>query len=119
MARKVLSKTEIPMATVAKILSEYENALTPLQMRTLSYVRKYSKLTPEQAELLVDKLMKEYELTREEAVQVADTCPTTIEELRAVLTGYKRLVSFLLFSEEKMQGILKLINQALNNELKE
>lgn len=119
MARKIISKTEIPMASVAKILSEHEKALTPLQMRTLSYVRKYSKLTPEQAELLVSKLMKEYELTREEAVQVADICPTTIEELRASLSGYKRLVSFLLFSEEKMRGILQLVNKALNNELSE
>ena len=119
MPKRIISKTEIPMAVVARILAEQESALSPLQMRTLSYVRKFSKLTAEQAELLVKKLMDEYGLTREEAVQVADICPTEVDELRAVLSGYKRLVSFLLFSEEKMQGIVNLVKQALNGELKE
>ncbi len=119
MAKKIISKTEVPMAVVAKILSEHESVLSPLQMRTLSYVRKFSRLTAEQAELLVKKLMQEYELTREEAVQVADICPTDVDELRSILSGFKRLVSFLLFSEEKMQGIINLVKQALNGELKE
>ncbi|MDJ0270756.1 MAG: hypothetical protein NXY59_09505 [Aigarchaeota archaeon] len=121
MARKILSKTEVPIAVVERILAEHETALNPLQMRTLSYVRKYSRLRADQAELLIKKLMdpSSYGLTRGEAVQVADSCPTSVEELRAILSGYKRLVSFLLFSEEKMQGIVSLVKQALDGELKE
>lgn len=117
MPRKVISKTEVPMATAAKLLSEHEAGLSPLQMRVLSYARRYSRLSHEQAQLLVEKLMKEFELTRKEAVQVADICPTTVEELRATLGGYKRLVASLLFSEEKMQGIVRLVKAAVSGEL--
>jgi DNA-directed RNA polymerase subunit F len=117
MPRKILSKTEIPMATAAKILSEHEAGLSPLQMRVLSYARRYSRLSPEQAELLVDRLMREFDLSRREAVQVADICPTTVEELRVTLGGYKRLVASLLFSEEKMQAIVDLVKAAVSGEL--
>jgi len=111
--RKVLSSKPIPIAEVKRILEEREQYLNPLQLKTLSYARKYSKLTPEQAEELITKLMNEYGLEREEAVQVADICPETVDELRTILSGYRRLVSFLLFSEEKMNGILSLVKQAL------
>jgi len=84
-----------------------------MQLRVLNYVRKYSKLSSEAAEKLIEELMEKFELTREEAVQIADICPTHIEELRAILSGYKRLVSFLLFSEEKMRAILDLVKKYL------
>ncbi|MDW8084193.1 MAG: hypothetical protein RMI49_03215 [Candidatus Caldarchaeum sp.] len=117
MVRKVISKNEIPMATVAKLIEEQAESPNVLQSRVLSYVKKYAKLSPEQANLLVEKLMNEIGLTREEAVQVADTCPRNVEELRAILSGYKRLVSFLLFSEEKMRAVVKLVEEALNGRL--
>ncbi len=113
MPRKILSSKPIPIAEVKKLLEEREQYLNPFQLKTLNYTKKYSKLTPEQAELLITKLMNEYGLEREEAVQVADICPETLDELRTILSGYRRLVSFLLFSEEKMRGILNLVEQAL------
>jgi DNA-directed RNA polymerase subunit F len=118
MVRKILSKTEIPMASAVKILENSGSELNVLQSRVLSYAKKYAKLTPEQAELLVEKLVNDIGLTRREAVQIADTCPTNVEELRAVMSGYKRLVSFLLFSEEKMKAVVSLVEDALNNRLK-
>jgi len=117
MVRKIISKTEIPMASAVKILEESQRELNILQSRVLSYAKKYNKLSSEQAELLVQKLVTEVGLTRREAVQVADTCPTSIDELRAILSGYKRLVSFLLFSEEKMRTVLNLVEDALNGRL--
>lgn len=113
MPRRIVSSKPIPIAEVKRILEEREQYLNSLQLRTLSYAKKYSKLTPEQAEVLISRLMNEHGLEREEAVQVADICPETIDELRTVLSGYRRLVSFLLFSEEKMQKILDLVKQAL------
>jgi DNA-directed RNA polymerase subunit F len=118
MVRKILSKTEIPMASAVKILESSGSELNVLQSRVLSYAKKYAKLTPEQAELLVEKLVNDIGLTRREAVQIADICPTNVEELRAVMSGYKRLVSFLLFSEEKMKAVVSLVEDALNNRLK-
>ncbi|MDJ0273547.1 MAG: hypothetical protein QXN23_02375 [Candidatus Caldarchaeum sp.] len=117
MARKILSKTEVPMATVVKLMEQRAGDLNSLQSRVYTYAKKYAKLSPEQAELLVQKLMTDVGLTREEAVQVADTCPRNVEELRAILSGYKRLVSFLLFSEEKMRTVVKLVEDAVAGRL--
>ncbi|MEM2095486.1 MAG: hypothetical protein QXX19_01850 [Candidatus Caldarchaeum sp.] len=118
MARRIVSRTEVPIAYVAALLEKQQPNLTTLQARVLQYCKKYTKLPADQAEKLVEKLVNEVGLTRREAVQVADTCPTTVDELRAVLSGYKRLVSFLLFSEEKMKTVISLVEDALNNRLK-
>ncbi len=116
MVRKVISRTSISLPEVEKIMGSSEDELSTLQLRVLNYVRKYSKLPAERAEALIKELMEKFELTREEAVQIVDICPTHVEELRAVLSGYKRLVSFLLFSEEKLQAIVDLVKKYLREE---
>ncbi|HDD40137.1 MAG TPA: hypothetical protein ENG21_02680 [Nitrososphaeria archaeon] len=116
MVRKVISRTPISLPEVEKIMSNSEEELSTLQLRVLNYVKKYSKLPAEKAESLIKELMEKFELTREEAVQIVDICPTHVEELRAVLSGYKRLVSFLLFSEEKLQAIVDLVKRYLREE---
>ncbi|RLG03620.1 MAG: hypothetical protein DRN60_01125 [Thaumarchaeota archaeon] len=113
MAKKILSQTPLSLPEVKRLMEEKEEELNSMQLRVLNYVRKYSKLSSEAAEKLIKELMEKFELTREEAVQIADICPTHIEELRAILSGYKRLVSFLLFSEEKMQAIIDLVKKYL------
>jgi len=113
MAKKILSQTPLSIPEVKRLMEEREGELNSMQLRVLNYVRKYSKLSSEAAEKLIEELMEKFELTREEAVQIADICPTHIEELRAILSGYKRLVSFLLFSEEKMRAILDLVKKYL------
>lgn len=113
MARKIISRTPLSLPEVEKILSGDEAELSMLQQRVLNYVRKYSKLPADKAEKLINELMEKFELTREEAVQIVDICPTHVEELRAILSGYKRLVPFLLFSEEKLQSIVNLVKSYL------
>lgn len=116
MVRKILSRTPLSLPEVEQALSNSDVELTTLQQRVLNYVRKYSKLPAEKAESLIKELMEKFELTREEAVQIVDICPTHVEELRAILSGYKRLVSFLLFSEEKLQAIVNLVKEYLKEE---
>ena len=111
MVRKVVSRTPLSLPEVEEIMSGHESELGTLQLRVLNYVRKYSKLPGDKARKLIEELMEKFELTREEAVQIVDVCPTHVEELRAVLSGYKRLVSFLLFSEEKLQAIVDLVKK--------
>ncbi len=113
MVRKIISRIPISLPEVEKLMKQNEENLTTLQQRVLNYARKYSKLPADKAEKLIQELMEKFELTREEAVQIVDICPTHIEELRAVLSGYKRLVSFLLFSEEKLQAIVDLVKKYL------
>ncbi len=113
MVRKIISRTPLSLPEVERILSSNEAELTTLQQRVLNYVRKFSKLPADGAEQLIKELMERFELTREEAAQIADICPTHVEELRAILGGYKRLVPFLLFSEEKLQAIVELVKSYL------
>lgn len=116
MVRKIISRMPLSLPEVERALSGNDAELSTLQQRVLNYVRKYSKLPAEKAENLIKELMERFELTREEAVQIVDICPTHVEELRAVLSGYKRLVPFLLFSEEKLQSIINLVKEYLKGE---
>ena len=119
MVKKILSQIPLSLPEVKRLMEEREEELNSMQLRVLNYVRKYLKLSSEVAEKLIKELMEKFELTREEAVQIVDICPTHIEELRAILSGYKRLVSFLLFSEEKMQAIIDLVKKYLEMSKKE
>ena len=119
MVRKIISRTPLSLPEVEHILTSSDIELSSLQQRVLDYVRKHSKLPADKAEELIKELMEKFELTREEAVQIADICPVHIEELRAILSGYKRLLPFLLFSEEKLQAIIDLIKKYLQTEQRE
>jgi len=119
MVRRVISRTPLSLPEVERILTSSDVELSSLQQRVLDYVRKHSKLPADKAEELIKELMEKFELTREEAVQIVDICPTYVEELRAILSGYKRLVPFLLFSEEKLQAIIELVKKYLPAEKKE
>ena len=112
MPRKILSTRQVDLSEAKKTLGDRESQLDTLQLRTLEYTRKFAKLPPESAKKLINDLMEKYELLEEEAIQVVDICPRTVDELRTVLSGYRRMVSFLLFSEDKMAGIVSLVQKA-------
>lgn len=119
MPRKLSSIKPITIAEVKKILEEKEKDLNALQLRVLDYGKKFSKLDYEKSLKVYDILINDFQLLPEEATQIIDICPTTIDELRTVLSGYRRLVSFLLFSEDKMKKIIELIKTNLEESKKE
>jgi len=113
--RKVLSSRQVDLSEAREALEGRESYLDTLQLRTLEYTRKFAKLGPETAKKLIKDLMEKYELLEEEAVQIVDICPRTVDELRTILSGYRRMVSFLLFSEDKMRDIVDLVQKALES----
>ncbi|MEM2083075.1 MAG: hypothetical protein QXP60_04420 [Nitrososphaerota archaeon] len=119
MLRKINSIKPITIAEAKKILEEKEKNLNALQLRVLDYGKKFSKMDIEKSLKVLNILINEYQLLPEEATQIVDICPTTIEELRAILSGYRRLVSFLLFSEDKMKKIVELIKSNLEENKEE
>jgi len=119
MSKKIIQQTPLSLPEVKEILEQRRERLDAMQLRVLEYARKYSKLSPSKAKQLIEELMLNFELTREEAVQIVDICPTNIEELRSILSGYKRLVSFILFSEDKLQAIVNLIEKYLREDIQE
>ncbi len=119
MSKKIVKQIPLSLPEVKEVLEQKVESLDAMQLRVLEYVRKYSKLSPDRAKRLIEELMSNFDLTREEAVQIVDICPTHIEELRSILSGYKRLVSFILFSEDKLQAIVNTVKKYLGEEAQE
>jgi DNA-directed RNA polymerase subunit F len=95
----------VSLPEVKELLEERPQPASPVAQRILVYVSTFSKLDAESARKLKQELMERFGLEEVEAVQVVNICPRTVEEVRTVLSGYKRLLLTVLADEEKMRGI--------------
>lgn len=77
-----------------------------IQKRTQDYAMKFSKVSAKEARELRRKLMKEGGLTEEEAIEVVNIMPKSLEELRAFTAGWKKL-----YPTEQIQRILALLRE--------
>lgn len=115
MPRKIISYTPLTISEVAELLSA-KKELTPLQLRIYNYVTTFSKLPAEKARRLAQELQEKFGLEPEEACQIVNICPRDVNEIRAVLSGYRRLVSSILFSDQKLSEIVQTIESYLREE---
>jgi DNA-directed RNA polymerase subunit F len=76
-----------------------------IQKRTLDYLSKFSKTTPENARRLVEELMKKG-LTEEEAIELVNSMPKSAEEIRVFSAGWKKFLP-----TETVQEILNILKQ--------
>jgi len=107
MSRKPLKEQVLTVAQVKKILESLgEEKLDQLQRRSLDYASKFSRITPEKAEMLVKSLTEKFELEKEEAVLLVNCMPESIEEIRVFLAGGRKIVE-----TSKLQGILSLLDE--------
>ena len=108
MARKKVLETKHVTTPQVKALLESlgDENLDQFQHRSLDYAAKFSKLKVESAKTLVAKLQKEELLEGEEAVQIVNCMPKSIEELRVFLAGGRRIVE-----TAKLESILTLLNK--------
>ena len=92
---------------VKKILEELgEENLDQFQRRVLDYASKFSRVDAETAQMLVEKLVREFGLDEVEAVQVVNCMPTSVEELRVFLGGGRKIIE-----APKLEAIVKLLNE--------
>lgn len=63
-----------------------------IQKRTLDYVSKFAHIEAAQGKRMRSALKKECSLTDEEAAELVNTCPRTVEELRVFTAGWKKLL---------------------------
>lgn len=75
-----------------------------IQKRTLDYTAKFSKATPEVAKKIRKELLDDAGLTEEEAVEVINIMPKTVEELRTFTSGWRKLLP-----TETLEKILKIL----------
>jgi DNA-directed RNA polymerase subunit F len=107
MARKILIEKAITNAEAKTVLENVkEEELGEFQRRTLDYTRRFAKIPAEKASKLVEELSSELQLDRNDAIQIVNTLPHSVEELRAVLTVKGRFVS-----TEQINGILAIMKK--------
>ena len=69
-----------------------EELFDQFQRRSFDYTAKFSKIQSGKAETVVTKLMEDFELREEEAVQIGNCMPESIQELRVFLLGGRRIM---------------------------
>ncbi|MHA1905990.1 MAG: hypothetical protein ACW98Y_01745 [Candidatus Thorarchaeota archaeon] len=87
MPKEIVGEEEITLPQVKKLLSKRgkESELSFQQSITLEHASTFARMAPAVATKLIARLMKNYELTRFQAVQIINIAPTTIEELKTIL----------------------------------
>jgi DNA-directed RNA polymerase subunit F len=110
---KVKRKEELTLARAKELLEEVQSKwgkLKYFQQITLDYLTKFSKLPADKAEELVDKLCKDFGLSRAAAIQVVNIMPESIEELRQLLIKEGRA-----FLPEELNEVRKHLEQYLTS----
>lgn len=83
----------IALPDVKEILETKKvDEMDQIQRWTYDYVNKFSKIGRKQAQKLVTELVTECGLTEEEAVEVVNILPSSLEEIRAFTFGWKKLI---------------------------
>lgn len=107
MPRKALKERMLTVPEVKQLLETIgEEKLDQFQRRAFDYTAKFSKVDPESAKALVKDLVEKFGIEEEEAVQIANCMPESIEEIRVFLAGGRKIVE-----TQKLEEILKFLNQ--------
>ena len=90
---EVIKREIVTLSEVKKILETIPvDEMDQIQRWTFDYSKKFSKVDYEPAKEMVERLVAEGDLTNEEAVELVNVMPRSIEELRAFTFGWKKLI---------------------------
>ncbi len=104
---EVKKKKPISISEVQEILGQEDlETMDQIQRWTFDYVSKFVKLDPKVAKKMREQLVKDCELTEEEAAELVNIRPTTLAELRSFTFGWKKLIL-----AETLEKILKIIKE--------
>jgi len=107
MSKKALRERPLTIPEVKKLLESLgEEKLDQFQHRSLDYASKFSRIEPEKVEKLMKALTEKFGLEVEEAIQVVNSMPESIEEIRVFLAGGRKIVE-----TSKLQEILNLLDE--------
>jgi DNA-directed RNA polymerase subunit F len=101
----VIEKKEITVAEARKILMDKAEELDPLQRRVMEYTIRFSKLDSAAAAALTEELVEETKIDRGLAVQIVNSMPGTVPEVRTFL-GRQRIIA-----EDTLNKILGIIEK--------
>ena len=104
---EVVKKRMISLPEVKEILSKGDTeSMDQIQRWTLDYVSKFSKIEPKAAKKMKQELIKQCDLTEDEAVEIINILPRSLPELRSFTFGWKKLIL-----SETLEKILKIIDE--------
>ena len=83
-----------------------EDKLDQFQRRSLDYASKFAKVDDEKAESIVDTLRTKFGLDQEEAIQVVNCMPESVEEISVFLGGGRKIIE-----TSKLQEILSFLDE--------
>ncbi len=81
------------------------------QRRSLDYATKFAKVDADKVDPLLRKLVEEFEIDEEEAVQILNAMPESIHEIRVFLAGGRKIIE-----SSKLEKILEFLNKNRKNE---
>jgi len=103
-----IKRTVISTPEAKEILEKIDvEKADQIQKRTLDYVSKFSKTEPEKARNMRERLIKDCSLTDEEATELINIMPKSVEEVRVFTSGWKKLLS-----TEVVEKIIKILSEA-------
>jgi DNA-directed RNA polymerase subunit F len=107
LARKALKERTITVPQVKEALESIgEGQLDQFQRRSLDYATKFAKVEPTAVDTLLKKLVDDFEVDEEEAVQIVNAMPESIQEIRVFLAGGRKIIE-----TSKLEKILTLLNK--------
>ena len=104
---EVQKKQAISLSEVKEILGKVDvEEMDQIQRWTYDYVSKFSSIDANDAKDMKKQLIKDCELTEDEAVEIVNIRPTSMAELRSFTFGWKKLIL-----AETLEKILKIIQE--------
>lgn len=112
MEKKNVNEIKLTLPQVKEALEKIgEQNLDQFQRRTYDYVSKFSKIDEKSAQKLIKKFIEEFGLDEDEAVQILNCMPKTVDELRIFLAGGRKIIE-----TSKLEVMVTLLNE--NRKLK-
>ncbi|MCW4034925.1 MAG: RNA polymerase Rpb4 family protein [Candidatus Bathyarchaeota archaeon] len=93
MARKALQERTVTVPQVKEALESIgEERLDQFQRRSLDYATKFAKLDASAVDTVLTKLVEDFDVDQDEAVQIVNAMPESIQELRVFLAGGRKII---------------------------
>ena len=104
---EVQKKQAISLSEVKEILGKVDvEEMDQIQRWTYDYVSKFTSMDSKDEKEMKKQLIKDCELTEDEAVEIVNIRPTSMAELRSFTFGWKKLIL-----AETLEKILKIIQE--------
>jgi DNA-directed RNA polymerase subunit F len=91
---KVKSARKITIHEAKDLLSQIgSESMDQIQQKTAGYISEFSTIDGKRSRDLVNRIVTECSLEEDLAIQLVNIMPKTMEEVRALLVGWKKLLT--------------------------